>query len=166
MHTSNAVLAWANTVHGAVDEARSELGLDPRELAALTLATEHEGCTMDWLRQRIGLTQSGTVRLVDRLTARGLVERVLIPGRTVPLRLTAAGAGLLKAWAGARDRSVDDLLAGLSAEQCDQFLSAIRVALQTTPRDRRTADAACGSCTWPACGTDCPVDLSVSDESR
>jgi len=164
MHTSNVVVAWANAVHEAVGEARSGLDVDARELAALTLAAEHEGCTADWLRQRVGLTQSGTVRLVDRLTARGLLERLPVPGRNVPLRLTAVGAELLAAWAEARDRAVDELLTGLAARQRDQLVGTIRTALEGTPRDRRTADATCGSCTWPACGTDCPVDLSVADE--
>ena len=51
------------------------LGLEARDLSALTLVAAYDGCQLDWLRQRIDLTQSGTVRLVDRLAGRGLVIR-------------------------------------------------------------------------------------------
>ena len=165
MHASNVVVAWANAVQASVGEARSGLGIDSRELTALTLTSEHAWCTAEWLRQRVGLTQSGMTRLIDRLTARGLLERVTVAGRTVPLRLTTEGMRVLEAWAEARDRAVDDLLTGLAAGQRDQLVATIRAALEEEPRDRRTADATCGSCTWPSCGTDCPVDLSVVDET-
>ena len=165
MHTPNVVVAWATAVHRAVEDARTGLGVDGRELSALTLVAEHEGCSLDWLRHRVGLTQSGTVRLVDRLAGRGLLEREVASGRSVPLRVTPAGRRVLADWADERDRAVDGLLAVLPDRQRDQLLGALRAAVQRTPRDRRTADATCGSCTWPACGSDCPVDLSVTDES-
>ncbi|GAA0907401.1 hypothetical protein [Virgisporangium aurantiacum] len=57
-------------------------GLDQRELSALTLIGEHEGCSVEWLHGRVDLSQSGTVRLVDR----HLVRRERSTGRGVPLR--------------------------------------------------------------------------------
>lgn len=164
MHYSNAVLAWARAVEADAAEARAQLGLDDRELTALTLVGEHAGCTTEWLRHRVGLTQSGTVRLVDRLVGRGFLRRVAAPGRSVPLHVTGPAAELLDAWAVARDDAVDRALAGLDAAQREVFLEAVRAALTAVPRDRRAADATCGACTWPACGADCPVDRSVVEE--
>ena len=75
MHTGNVVAAWILAGHDRLRAAVAEVGLEPRDLAALTLVAEHDGCSADWLRGRVELTQSGTVRLVDRLARRGLVVR-------------------------------------------------------------------------------------------
>jgi DNA-binding MarR family transcriptional regulator len=164
MHHSNVVFAWSRAVQADMNAALGQVGLEQREVTALTLVGQHDGCSLEWLQHRVGLTQSGTVRLVDRLSGRRLIERVAAPGRSVPLRLTDAGREVLDAWAGVRDRAADDVLAALNQPQREQFLNAIRVALLNTPRDRRTADATCGACTWLACGSDCPVDHSVDHD--
>src|SRR4051795_11139793 len=67
MHISNVVAAYVLTVHDQLRGGMRQAELEPRELAALTLVAEHDGCSQDWLRPRVELTQSGTVRLVDRL---------------------------------------------------------------------------------------------------
>ena len=62
--------------------------------AAALSALEHfaDGCSIDRLRRILGLTSSGTVRLVDRLVAAGDVRRREGPdGRTTSIALTAAG---------------------------------------------------------------------------
>src|SRR3712207_3143641 len=107
MHTSNVVAAWIVTAQDRLDDGLAELGVHPRELAALTLVHTHEGCSVEWLRARVGLTQSGAVRLVDRLAARGLLVRGAPVGRGVPLRVTGPGAALLDRWTRVRDDIVD-----------------------------------------------------------
>src|SRR5690242_10252381 len=104
MHTGNVVVAWLNAVQDRLRDEMRALGVEPRDLAALTLVAAYDGCSQDWLRPRIELTQSGTVRLVDRLAARGLLTRGASTGRGVPLHLAEAGADLLRDWAGHRDR--------------------------------------------------------------
>ncbi|SHN46494.1 MarR family winged helix-turn-helix transcriptional regulator [Cryptosporangium aurantiacum] len=162
MHTGNVVVAFALTVHDRVRAAAQDAGLDPRELAALTLVAEHDGCSVDWLRTRVGLTQSGTVRLVDRLAGRNLLRRGRSTGRGVPLHVNPEGAAVLASWERVRDATVDSLLSGLTPEQRASFVDAVAALLTADPRRRPEADATCRTCTWAACGQNCPVDLSVA----
>ena len=161
MHESNVLAAWAVAVHDRLAEGMRDVGLESRELAALTLVAEHAGCSLDWLRERVGLTQSGTVRLVDRLAARDLLRRDPPRGRAVPLRLTARGTRLLRRWAATRDAITAGLLDGLPERDRARLVAALARTLESRPRVRAQADATCRTCTWPACGTDCPVDRSV-----
>jgi hypothetical protein len=64
MHTGNVVVAWMLMVQDRLREEMRRLGLEQRDLAALTLVAAYAECSQDWLRPRIDLTQSGTVRLV------------------------------------------------------------------------------------------------------
>jgi DNA-binding MarR family transcriptional regulator len=162
MHIGNVVAAWATTVRDRLRAGMREIGVEHRDLAALTLVSAHDGCSLDWLRRRVDLTQSGTVRLVDRLVARDLLTRGRSSGRGVPLHLTPAGADLLGRWAQSRDRIVGELLAGLPPEPATTLVAAMANALRTEPRVREEADTTCRTCTWPACGADCPVDRSVA----
>jgi DNA-binding MarR family transcriptional regulator len=161
MHTSNVVAAYVLTVHDQLRAGMQLAELDPRELAALTLVAEHDGCWLDWLRGRIELTQSGTVRLVDRLAGRDLLRRGVSTGRGVPLHVTERGADSLQRWRAERDRIVDDLLAGVPAEQRSLLVDAMAGVLAAQQRRRPQADATCRTCSWEACGRDCPVDRSV-----
>jgi DNA-binding MarR family transcriptional regulator len=161
MHTSNVVVAWILSAQDRLLTGMGEVGLEPRELAALTLVATHDGYPMDWLRERVGLTQSGTVRLVDRLTARQLLRRGASTGRGVPLHVTEPGQQCLDRWRHARDVLVDDLLAGLPENQRHDLVDAMALALVTEGRVREQADATCRTCSWAECGQDCPVDRSV-----
>jgi DNA-binding MarR family transcriptional regulator len=162
MHTGNVVVAWAFMVQDRLREEMRRLGLEQRDLAALTLVAAYEDCSQDWLRARIELTQSGTVRLIDRLAARGLLERGRSSGRGVPLRLTAAGSALLGRWSQARDQAVASVLEVLPEPVRGSMVQGMTDALRARPRLRAEADATCRACTWPACSADCPVDRSVA----
>jgi DNA-binding MarR family transcriptional regulator len=124
-----------DTVEGEVAGA----GVAQREAAALILVAGHDGVGIEWLRERVGLTQSGAVRLADRLVRAGwLVRGPESSRRSVGLHVTDAG----------RQRA-SDVLAGLA----DRMLAAAE-------RRRGQADRACRLCCWPSC-TDCPVNRSV-----
>ena len=161
MHSSNVVAAWTLAVQDRLTDGMRQVGLDSRELASLTLVAEHDGCSTDWLRRRVGLTQSGTVRLLDRLTQRGLLRRQTVAGREVPLHVTPAGRRALKRWAAVRDSVVAELLAGVSQADRDRLVRVLASGLQATHRQRLHADMTCRACSWPACGVDCPVDRGV-----
>jgi DNA-binding MarR family transcriptional regulator len=161
MHTGNVVVAWVTAVHDQLRETMRELALESRELSALTLIAEHDGCTGDWLRSRIDLTQSGTVRLIDRLVTRGLVRRDRSTGRGVPLHVTSQGADLLDRWARRRDELVHDLLSAVPGGHRAEVVDGMATALVTHRRERAEADATCRRCTWTDCGDDCPVSGSV-----
>src|SRR5918998_4530380 len=161
MHTANVVAAWAVTTTDRIRDGMARAGMDPRELAALTLVATHDGCSLDWLRQRIGLTQSGTVRLVDRLSGKQQLRRGSSTGRGVPLHLTETGQQYLREWQGVQSDNVDGLLAGLTTDQRDALVAGLARALATQERALPEADATCRTCTWDACRPECPVDRSV-----
>lgn len=158
MHESNVWAAWTLRSH---DELTGALpaGLGLRDVAALTLVGNHEGCSADWLWSRIGLTQSGTVRLIDRLEGLGYVARVR-HGRALQLSLTPAGTAVLASWNDAREAASAEALAGLTPDERDALNALLAQALRGRQRERVVADATCRLCDWPACGR-CPVDESV-----
>jgi DNA-binding MarR family transcriptional regulator len=162
MHDDNVVAAWALSAVDAVAAGYGRAGLAEREVAALVLIGSHPGAGADWLVARLGLTQSGTVRLLDRLAAAGLVERgAPAAGRRVPLTLTSAGAQRLDQATAARAAAMAAVTAALTdAERQDLARLAAR-ALAGAARDRAAADTACRLCDWPRCPRPCPVDASV-----
>lgn len=102
----------ADAVAGAAD--RSGTG------AAALSALHHflDKPSVDQLRQVLGLTSSGTVRLVDRLEADGYVRRVSgADGRTTRVALTAAGRRTAARIAAARADVLAGALAALSAAE-------------------------------------------------
>jgi DNA-binding MarR family transcriptional regulator len=164
MSEANVWAAWTIHSHDALTAAVERVtppGLGPRDLAALTLLGSHEGCSADWLYARIGLTQSGTVRLIDRLESLGYVDRAR-RGRELALGLTAAGHELLAAWTAARDAASEDVLAALTPVERLRLNELLSTALRRTSRPRDAADVTCRFCDWPACAA-CPVDESVGE---
>jgi DNA-binding MarR family transcriptional regulator len=160
MHESNLWAAWTLRSHDALTAALPT-GLGLRDVAALTLIGSHPGCSADWLWGRIGLTQSGTVRLIDRLEGLGYVARTKA-GRAVQLRLSEAGQDALQAWNEAREDAGQQVLSGLSPEQRAELAALLEQGLRSTERVRVDADTTCRLCDWQAC-TRCPVDRSVAE---
>ena len=130
--------------------------------AAALSALEHfaDGCSVDRLRRILGLTSSGTVRLVDRLVAAGDVRRRQGPdGRTTSIELTAAGRRAARRVTAARGSVLEDALRDLSpAERDDLDRLAARV-LEGVVRGKLARDAGgesmrwiCRLCDLHACG--------------
>jgi DNA-binding MarR family transcriptional regulator len=161
MHMENVVTAWALSLHDGLATVADELGTAVRDISALTLVASHPDVPVDWLRSRIGLSQPGTVRLVDRLSEAGLVRRAAREGRSVHLAVTPAGRELLERWTRQRDQAVRRLTAGLTTGEQAQLTGLLAAALSSPDRPRAEADQTCRTCDWPACGDDCPVDRSV-----
>ena len=113
--------------------------------AAALSALEHfaDGCSVDRLRRILGLTSSGTVRLVDRLVAAGEVRRREGPdGRTTSIELTAAGRRAARRVTAARAAVLEDALGDLSpAERADLERLAARV-LESVVRRKLAREAA------------------------
>src|SRR3954449_10475174 len=74
-----ASLALSDAVQVAAVEAAGHAAAGPAALTALRI---HRGCSVDRLANVLGLTHSGTVRLVDRLEGDGLRRRG--PGEGAP----------------------------------------------------------------------------------
>jgi DNA-binding MarR family transcriptional regulator len=127
------------------------------------------------LSQVIGLTHSGTVRLVDRLVDAGYVARR--PGRDARSRspiLTAAGATVARRVRIAREGAIARHLAGLSdierdnlTRLCERLVSGLtkqRLA-QRAAGFTPAGGALCRMCDFVACGRDkaaCPAEAAAA----
>jgi DNA-binding MarR family transcriptional regulator len=162
MHAANVLQAWIITAYDELTAGLEANGLSLRELAALTLIAEHPGCSTDWLYPRVGLTQSGAVRLLDRLVERELVARSRpAGGRGGALSVTRRGAAARRKGLAVGDRVLDGLLQPLSAEERTALTALLDTSLRARSAARLDADRSCRTCNWRLCVPDCPVDASV-----
>lgn len=146
--------------------------------APAALAALHEfldGGSVTQLSSVLGLTHSGTVRLVDRLVSEGLVERAgAHDGRSVSVVLTGTGRRTAARMLHARERSLTSALSALSQQEVDDLAEALgtmlttvtlaRAAERSSRTDGRPQPWLCRLCDFAACGRgdgNCPVDNAV-----
>ena len=146
--------------------AREVIGRGGETPAALVVIGYGQGMTNDKLRRILGLSHSGTVRLVDRLVSDRLVERRPgNDGREVALYLTAAGAGARTALMESRISAVASLLNVLSPAETKQLGTLMRELLarqDTSELDRFTI---CRMCDDRVC-TKCPLPTDKGKRGR
>jgi DNA-binding MarR family transcriptional regulator len=140
------------------------------ETAAAALSALHQFLdrpSIDLLRQVLGLTSSGTVRLVDRLEAAGYVRRRPgADGRSTVVSLTPAGRRAARRVAAARAAVLEGALAALSPAErrtLDGLASKLLVGLMRGPGAVRWM---CRLCDLGACGREqghCPVANAAGD---
>lgn len=160
---ANLFGAAALAAAGAMAEAMggvSDGGLSAAA-ALVTLASE-PALGVTELGRRIGLSQSATVRMIDSLNRRGLVERT--PGtdrRSVALRLTAEGQDRARRVLAGREQALTRLLAPLGDEALPAFGTALAALLGALTADGAPANQTCRLCDEHACTAvaPCPVDL-------
>jgi DNA-binding MarR family transcriptional regulator len=135
------------------------------ESAATALSALHhflERPTIDLLRQVLGLTSSGTVRLVDKLVEVGYVRRRPGPdARSTVVSLTAAGRAAAKRAVAARAAVLTGALGVLSVEEraeLDGLVGKVLVGLMRPPGATKWNCRQCdtGVCRGSA-GDQCPV---------
>jgi DNA-binding MarR family transcriptional regulator len=166
-------VAISDMLVAETDVAAGHGGAAPAALVAL-----HEfagGGTMDKLRDVLGLTPSGAVRLVDRLEHDGLVERR--PGtdnRSVALALTAKGRRTAMRVRAARNGAVERLLAALSEADRVALRRASEALIRAITGQRLEARRQgeptatgwlCRLCDFAACGRPdghCPAAASAA----
>ena len=138
--------------------AREVVGRGGETPAALVVIGYGQGMTNDKLRRILGLSHSGTVRLVDRLVSDQLVERRPgKDGREIALYLTAKGAAARKDLLVSRISAVASLLDVLSPAEMKRLGTLIRELLarqDTSELDRFTIcrmcdDTVCANCPLP-----------------
>jgi DNA-binding MarR family transcriptional regulator len=117
--------------------------------------------SVDLLRQVLGLTSSGTVRLVDGLEREGLVRRQRgDDARVTAIALTAKGRREAERVSAARAEVLESALSGLAPadrEQLDGLLGEVLVGMIRGPGATRWM---CRLCDTGACGRErgeCPV---------
>lgn len=137
------------------------------------------GWSLQDVRQVLGLTHSGGVRLIDRLAADGLVERRPgASGREVSVRLTPAGRRAAARVRAARAATLAGVLDGITNQERDELTLIVEKLLGniTTRRlaERSTGDPPsngwlCRLCDLDACGRTagrCPVAATASGSGR
>ncbi|HET6878488.1 MAG TPA: MarR family transcriptional regulator [Jatrophihabitans sp.] len=181
-HAANVLgalsLVVADRMNAAIEPVAA---LGPSAPAALAALHEFlDGGSVTQLSSVLGLTHSGTVRLVDRLEAEGLVERVAAQdGRAVSVVLTRTGRRLAVRILQARETSLASALSALSPDEVDNLAAALDTMLTTVTLARveeraiRTNDRPqpwlCRLCNFAACGRgegDCPVNNAVKASSQ
>ncbi|WP_244541655.1 MarR family winged helix-turn-helix transcriptional regulator [Afipia sp. GAS231] len=146
--------------------AREVIGRGGETPAALVVIGYGQGMTNDKLRRILGLSHSGTVRLVDRLVSDHLVERRPgKDGREVALYLTAKGAATRNDLMDSRISAVASLLDVLSPAETKRLGTLIRELLakqDTSELDRFTI---CRMCDDSVC-TNCPLPTTKGQQNR
>src|SRR3954470_22338993 len=117
--------------------------------------------TVDLVRQVLGLTHSGTVRLIDRLEAAGQVRRGPGPdGRSTAVHLTPAGRRAADRVTAARGSVLRDALAVLDPAERGQLEDLAGRVLVSMRRGAGAPRWTCRLCDTTACGRldgRCPV---------
>jgi DNA-binding MarR family transcriptional regulator len=137
--TANLFGALSLTIADRMSDAMGEAGGRPGSAAAALSALLHflDGPSMDLLRQVLGLTSSGTVRLVDKMEESGYAERG--PGtdrRSVSVTLTRSGRATAEQVSAARAEVLHGALAGLTAGEravLRQVMGKVLVGLMREP---------------------------------
>ena len=164
----------ANLLGAAVTALNDELG------AATASAAEHgaafpaalvsvhgaPGLSIERLRRILGLSHSGTVRLLDRLEREGAVQRRAgQDGRSVAVHLTAQGRRQVRTILDRRRSVMRTALELLTPAEQDQLGHLVEKLLAGMTRDREHADHICRLCDEAACPiAACPVECAVQGE--
>jgi DNA-binding MarR family transcriptional regulator len=138
-------------------------GLSATAMAALSALDQFlERPTVDQLSRVVGLTQSGAVRLVDRLEGDGLVRREPGPDRrTALITLTPSGRQAARTVAAARLHMLGDALAPLSVDDEETLAPLIGRLLVGLMREPGATRWICRMCDLTACGRPdghCPIE--------
>lgn len=152
-------LAIADRMGDAIAASAGHASSDAIALSALQDFLEAP--TVDRLAEVLGLTSSGTVRLVDRLERAGLVtRRVGADGRSTHVTLTAAGRRAGHAVATTRLTFLHDALAVLTPDERLTFGRLAGKVLAGMVRPPGATRWTCRLCDTAACGRPerrCPV---------
>ncbi len=118
--TANLLGALSLVIADRMAGEMAAAGGRPESAAAALSALLHflDSPTIDLLRQVLGLTSSGTVRLIDRLESAGQVHRGAgADGRSTSVSLTPSGRVTATRVSDARTRVLAGALAGLSEQE-------------------------------------------------
>lgn len=163
-HLSNVLGALAVAVTDLLAEDAHASGYQPAEHAAIILVGTVDGLSQEDLQRRVGLSQPGTTRLVDRLVDRGLLTRAPGPDRrTNALRLTARGASEAGRALARRHELLTPLIAGLDSGEQKAAAKLIGQMLATMVGSGSSPWRICRECDQDACDAgqgQCPVDAT------
>jgi DNA-binding MarR family transcriptional regulator len=144
------------------DALKDAAGLSDTAAAALSALHQFlDDPSIDRLRQVLGLTSSGTVRLVDRLEDAGYARRGPgRDGRSTVVSLTPAGRRAARRVAAARAAVLDGALGALEPAERDALDGLVAKLLAGLVRGPGAVRWMCRLCDVHACGRDagrCPA---------
>src|SRR5262249_4739797 len=125
-------------LHGAMERALRDVGLTVSQYAALSLLAEHPDLSNAELARQSFVTPQTMNELLQKLEARGLIERRAhaAHARILPARLTPSGRALLAA-GHERVRAIEArMVADLSAEEREHLRTALRRCRAALADDR------------------------------
>jgi MarR family transcriptional regulator, negative regulator of the multidrug operon emrRAB len=142
-------------------------GLASSEAAALNFVGQTPGCSIESVRTALAISHPGTVRVIDRLADRGLIERKAgVDGRTRGLWLTPSGKD---AWARlneARLAWLEAVIDRFGRTEQAQLESAVEDLLAVLTPGYDESEHMCRLCDLRVCPQDrCPITLAVEDAS-
>jgi DNA-binding MarR family transcriptional regulator len=141
----------ADRIAGAIEGTVAQSATAATALSALRDFLD--GASIDLLAQVVGLTSSGTVRLVDRLSAAGYVRRTAgTDARTTSIVLTKAGRRVAAKVAAARADLLSGALAELSADERRVFEAVTGRVLAGLVRGPSATRWICRLCDTTTCG--------------
>jgi MarR family transcriptional repressor of emrRAB len=142
-------------------DALAEAGGDSEAAAVVALGGPSAGTSIDALSAVVGLSHSGTVRLVDRLEADGLVERRRgADQRSAALLLTPSGRRAARQTLRRRVAEMEFVLSLLTDDQQSALIEAAERVLGELGARPDAEQRICRLCDVGACGRsrgECPV---------
>jgi DNA-binding MarR family transcriptional regulator len=157
-------LIVADQMADATASAAGRTDSAPAALAALHHFLDRP--SVDRLRQVLGLTSSGTVRLLDRLAESGLIERRPgADGRTTAVILTGTGRTAAEQVCGARAAVLDRALSTLTPDDRAEFTELAGKVLVGLMRGPGAVRWMCRLCDTGIC-RDAPGGCPVGNAAR
>ena len=152
-------LALSDDFRGAMQELAE--GNDSA-CAALIVIGQESGLSVDRLSKILGLSQPGTVRLVDRLAADHLVERKAgADRRSVALRLTEAGKRQVKSLLIGRRHALAEALRQLDPGERQVLAAIADKVLRGLGHSEVECDRRCRLCDADTCPDEsCPMAVA------
>ncbi len=133
--------------------------------AISALAQFLHGASVNDLSRVVGLSQSGSVRLVDRLQTEGLVERGAgSDGRSAVVSLTARGRRRARHLGDARLSLLGEVVAPLTGDEQDLLADLVGRMLVGLMREPGATRWTCRLCNLTACGRPeghCPLEQAA-----
>jgi DNA-binding MarR family transcriptional regulator len=161
-------LALSDRMSDGISAAAEQSDRPGAETAAEALSALHhflERPSIDRLRTVLGLTSSGTVRLVDRLERAGYVERGPgEDGRTTVVTLTRVGERMARRVSDAREAVLAEALEALTAAQREALEALTGTVLVGLMRGPGATRWSCRLCNTGVCGVrtrECPVSRAA-----
>ncbi|HEX5183351.1 MAG TPA: MarR family transcriptional regulator [Allosphingosinicella sp.] len=164
LRTANMLAAFAGDVS---ERANAMLKSHPNQtdsaFAALNIMSFWEGITNAQLAKALKLSHTATVRLVDKLEARGFVQaRRGEDKRATHLFLTDTGRGAAEPMLVARCAAMTPYLDVLSVDEEKQLSTLLEKLMRPLAKDAYGVSHFCRLCDFSACPEDqCPMHADM-----